>query len=495
MHYSSEDGKHKPGGLKMTDQTTTPKSRGLEIADLPERKLPFWQMTGPGAVLVGLSIGAGEIIIWPRIVAEYGSTMVWAAVVGVFLQLWINFEVGRWTIVTGESVFAGFCRVWKGFAQVFIFLTIFSWVAPGWGKASGLALKALLVGPDGFGSGAFWTAVTFGAVALLLFGPKVVYQGVEKTVEALVIVVTVGLVVVAIAVGTAAHWAELGRGVVNVGYIDPGMNVKGLFIAMVFAGAGGTANLFYTFYLRDKHIGMGARIPSMLNPIRGKSEKIPTTGYVYDDANPENARRFRDWFRYVKVDQTLYFWVLNSVTMLLFIVGSLCVLHPQGIVPAEGTLIYDEAEVLAVVWGKAGRIIFLLVGVATLFSTQLALVDGCSRSLADIVYFNFPKAQKRDLSWWYMIIAGLWIVVGVTLTWFMEQRNITELGFLFHTAYIGGFAMAIYTPLLLYMNQRYLPKSARPGPVCTFFMIVAALVYVGFAVACILWELGLLPGA
>ncbi|MBT3603889.1 MAG: hypothetical protein HN521_12550, partial [Candidatus Latescibacteria bacterium] len=58
--------------------------------DLPERKLGFWKMAGPGAILVGLSIGAGEIIVWPRVVAEYGASMVWAAVLGVFLQMWIN---------------------------------------------------------------------------------------------------------------------------------------------------------------------------------------------------------------------------------------------------------------------------------------------------------------------------------------------------------------------------------------------------------------------
>tara|TARA_B100000809_G_scaffold263396_1_gene316536 strand:- start:1249 stop:1482 length:234 start_codon:yes stop_codon:yes gene_type:complete len=68
---------------------------GFETADLPEKTLSFWKIAGLGAILVGLSIGAGEVIIWPRIVAEFGSSMVWAAVLGVFLQLWINFEVGR----------------------------------------------------------------------------------------------------------------------------------------------------------------------------------------------------------------------------------------------------------------------------------------------------------------------------------------------------------------------------------------------------------------
>lgn len=35
--------------------------------DLPKKTMPNWKMAGPGAILVGLSIGAGEIVIWPRI--------------------------------------------------------------------------------------------------------------------------------------------------------------------------------------------------------------------------------------------------------------------------------------------------------------------------------------------------------------------------------------------------------------------------------------------
>ncbi len=471
-------------------------------ADLPEKTKPNWKLMGPGAILVGLAIGAGEIIIWPRIVAEYGASMVWAAVLGVFLQMWINLEVGRWTIATGETVFTGFCRVWRGFAHVFILLTLFSWIAPGWGQASGLAVKALLtndpywhmepganggyVAIDFLGTKTFWTMVTFVGVTLVLFGPKLVYKSVERTIEALIIVVVVGLVVVAIAVGTAEAWTELGRGVVNVGYREPGMTVKALFIALVFAGAGGTANLFYTFYLRDKHIGMGARVPAMQNPLRGRAEKIPATGFRFGDTD-ENRRRFTAWWQFVKLDQIFFYWLLNTFTILLFIFGALAVLHPK--VLGKDTLIWDQVQILGEVWGRPGQIIFLLVGVATLFSTQLALIDGVGRSLADIVYTNFTGARKRDISWWYLVIVGCWIVFGCALTGVMEYWGVTNLGFLFNAAYIGGFAMAIYVPLMLYINLRYLPKSARPGAVCTTMMIVATLVYGGFAICCVYWEL------
>ena len=235
----------------------------LKTSDLPEKTLPFWKIAGPGAILVGLSIGAGEIVIWPRIAAEYGGSMVWAAMVGIFIQLWVNFEIARWTIATGETVYTGFSRVWRGFAPLFILLTLVSWLAPGWARASGLALKALLIGPEGWGSDTFWTVITFGAVTLILFGPKLIYNSVEKTIEVLVAIVTIGLIAVVIAIGSADTWKELGVGLVNIGYKDPRMSVKTLFIALVFAGAGGTANLFYTFYLRDKNIGMG-RTPSTI---------------------------------------------------------------------------------------------------------------------------------------------------------------------------------------------------------------------------------------
>lgn len=465
----------------------------LKTSDLPEKTLPFWKIAGPGAILVGLSIGAGEIVIWPRIAAEYGGSMVWAAVVGIFIQLWVNFEVARWTIATGETVYTGYSRVWRGFAPLFILLTLVSWIAPGWARASGLALKALLIGPGGWGSDTFWTVITFGAVTLILFGPKLIYNSVEKTIEVLVAIVTIGLIAVVIAIGSADTWKELGGGLLNIGYKDPGMSVKTLFIALVFAGAGGTANLFYTFYLRDKNIGMGGRLPQLQNPLRGRSETVPSTGFVVEDTE-ENRRRFSAWWNYVKKDQLLFFWALNTVTMMLFIFGALAVLHPKGIVPEKGTLIWDEAQVLAEVWGGPGRTIFLLVGVATLFSTQLALVDGVSRSVSDIVYTNFKGARKRTLSWWYMLIAGIWIIAGCLITFVMEQMGVSELGFLFNAAYMGGFAMALYVPLTLYINRRFLPKFARPGGICTTMMILASLVYVGFAVSSIIWEIGRLIG-
>ena len=176
-------------------------------ADLPSKNKGFWKLIGPGAILVGLSIGSGELIMWPVIVATFGAGMIWAAALGVFSQYWVNQELGRYTLATGESAYIGYSRTWKGFAVLFIVLNFANFILPGWAVASGGALKALTVGVDGWGDSAVWTWITFGLVALLLFGPKMIYRCVEKTEMILVGIVTLGLILVAIFVTTPQTWA------------------------------------------------------------------------------------------------------------------------------------------------------------------------------------------------------------------------------------------------------------------------------------------------
>ncbi len=461
----------------------------LETADLPERRAPFWRLTGPSAVLVGLAIGAGEIVIWPRIAAEYGASMVWGAVLGVFLQLWVNVEIGRWTIATGESAYSGFTRLWGGCAALFVFLNLAGYLLPGWARTSGGALRAAFFGPEHPSPDWLWTAITFALVALVLFGPRRIYRAVELTIGALLIVIVLGLLFIAARIATREHVLELLRGVARVGYVDPRIPVKDFFSALVFAGAGGTSNLYYAFYLRDKGIGMGARIPVLLNPFRGRAESASRSGYLFPET-PENVRRFRDWLGFVVRDSLLYFWFLNTLTILLFLLGALVVLRPLGIVPQPGRLIWDEAAVLAQTMGPAGRYLFLAVGVATLFSTQVALVDGLGRSLADILTTSFRFAARTPAPVWYARVVLFVILFGVGVTALMEYRGMTDLGFIFNAAYMGGFAMAIYTPLLLWLNLRRLPRAARPRPLNIALVGVAALVYLGFALFCAGDELG-----
>ena len=93
------------------DSSDAPGPAPFREADFPAKPAGFWNMLGPGAVLVGLAIGGGELIVWPILTARFGAAIVWAAMLGVLLQLAINVEVGRYTLATGESAYAGFARL------------------------------------------------------------------------------------------------------------------------------------------------------------------------------------------------------------------------------------------------------------------------------------------------------------------------------------------------------------------------------------------------
>ena len=56
---SGEDTEHKKGmALKQTKGVA-----GFEVSELPPKTRSFWQLVGPGAILVGLSIGSGEVCL------------------------------------------------------------------------------------------------------------------------------------------------------------------------------------------------------------------------------------------------------------------------------------------------------------------------------------------------------------------------------------------------------------------------------------------------
>ena len=367
------------------------------------------------------------------------------------------------------------------YALLFVgFVTLF---LPGWARISGAALKALLFGPDGPGPDWMWTGLTFVSVALVLFGPKVMYRAVERITIGLVVFMTLGLIFVAFQVGTLDAVGEMARGLVNFGHIelDDEFPFSRFFGAVVFAGAGGAGNLWYAFYLRDKGIGMGARMPTLTNPLRGGADTETPTGYTYPDTEP-NRRAFKDWLRWVVFDQTLYFWLLNSFTMFLFMFGALCVLRPLGLVPTEGRIIWDESLILGESLGSFGRYLYLVIGMAALFSTQLVAVDGGARVWAYIARSCFRFGRHVDQARLYLPFAVGFMLAGTASTWFFERYAVTGLGFIFNAALLGGFSMAMYVPLMLYLNLRYLPVSARPGPVCIAMMLVASGVYGSFAV-------------
>jgi hypothetical protein len=84
----------------------------LGSRDLPE-PLPFRKIIGASVIILATALGSEELILWPYIVTQVGIGILWLAVVGFTMQFFLNMEIERYTLATGETAVAGFTRFWK----------------------------------------------------------------------------------------------------------------------------------------------------------------------------------------------------------------------------------------------------------------------------------------------------------------------------------------------------------------------------------------------
>ena len=116
----------------------------MPYRDMPE-PLPLGKVLGPSVILAGLGVGSGEYIIWPYMASTVGLGFLWAAVLSVTVQYFLNMEIERYTLATGETAVAGFVRFWKPWGVLFCLFTILPNMWPGW-ATSGVTILTFLIG-------------------------------------------------------------------------------------------------------------------------------------------------------------------------------------------------------------------------------------------------------------------------------------------------------------------------------------------------------------
>ena len=202
-------------------------------------------------------MGSGEYILWPYITTNVGLGFLWAAVVGVTVQYFLNMEIERYTLATGETAVAGFARFWKPWGILFCVFAIVPNMWPGWGTA-GATIFTYLVG----GNPNVIAIILLLSIGVALTASPVVYQTLEKAEFFKVGLTIVFLIIAIFAAIKASAWADLPDAVSGFGKIPSDeVAIATILAGLVFAGAGGANNLVQSNWIRDKGFGMGAYVP------------------------------------------------------------------------------------------------------------------------------------------------------------------------------------------------------------------------------------------
>ena len=467
----------------------------LTYRDMPE-SVPLRRMVGPSIILAGLALGSGEFILWPYITYRAGFIFFWACLLGVTTQYFINMEIARWTLATGESAITAFCRLSRHWGWVFLLLNIIPWMLPGWAKGAA-QLTSWLIWPQHAGEidSPYVTELAIGGLficGIVLTAGPVVYETVEKVQMFLVGLILIAVVVLATQLVRGDAVVAMVQGSVSVGSLPERNEVitwAFLLGALAFAGAGGSLNLGQSNYVKDKGYGMGRHIGRITSPITGQEEALSEIGYHFP-AGGENQRRWRAWWRTASVEHFLSFFLTCVVCLaLLSLIAYSIYYTPEGQLRAGAGeygddlgFIWGEAQAIRDALGPAARYLFLVMGVAILLTTEFGVLDATSRISSDIVKVNWLRESQwiSEGRLYYIFLWGTILLGTAILLWGGDAAEVLPLFKL--SAAMNGGVMFLYCALLLYVNRSRLPRGVRLSGWRVATIVWAVLFFGFFAV-------------
>jgi len=439
---------------------------GFRVLDLP-RVPKLSHVVGPSAILLGASLGSGETLFWPLLVATSGWGIYWLFVVGVLTQFFINTEIQRWTVATGESVFRAFERVGWWWPLAFLVGGFVSLGWPGWAASAarigsiGLGIEADAVGLGGVEL-ATWRVAGIGLLALIWLSYQVtpvMYNVVERVQLLLVSLSVVVAVVLFLVTGSAGELAAVPGAVAGGVTLPVESDVALVLGGIAFAGAGGYLNLSQSLWVREKGYGMGRYQGRVKNPIVGdEPEPVQRDGFTFP-ATAANLRRWRGWWRLVQLEHLLTFVLGLAVTGTMLM--ALAAAHAPGTTD-DAVVMWTENVVPQL--GALPSVLLFVALFAALLTTEYGIVESVVRNSADVVYELHGRQAGWSLPrifWTVLTVFVLWgiAILALPLPYSLER----PFGLLVAGATFSGLLMWPYTALLTVVNTTRLPEHTQPG--------------------------------
>jgi hypothetical protein len=434
-------------------------------AELPPPPLSTIRIVGPGVVAAGVGLASGEFILYPYIASQVGLAFVWAAAIGLATQFFINMEIERYTLATGETVLTGFSRLGRHLGLVFAFLAVLSNLWPGWVTTAATLVTYLL------GGSVRWISIgMLVAIGLILTLSPVVYRALEGLQMVKVVMVGLLIVVAALFAIPETMWVRTPALVADADLPVASLGWPLLLGALAYAGAGGAQNLCQSNYIRDKGFGMGVHAPRIVSPLTGEPVADVGTGWRFE-TNEEAMRRWRAWWRMINIEQLSTFVAISFITIAFMSLLAFATLSGRDDLPRDISFLAIEGVALSDRVGLWFGRLFWAVGAFSLFAAALGIVDFTARLTADVLRTSYWRGRSESVIYaglvWALVLIGIGIIGSG-----MDQPLIL----LVIAGCIAAFMMFLYSGLLIVLNRRLLAPPLRPA---------------GYRIAALIWAVGL----
>ncbi|GAB4138197.1 MAG: Nramp family divalent metal transporter [Planctomycetaceae bacterium] len=115
QHFMSETPNDPNQQPHLDEHDTLPPSMDPAVADgtiePPRDLMGILKRLGPGLIIAGSIVGSGELIATTKTGAQAGITLLWLIIIGCLIKVFVQIELGRYTIGHGETTLAALDQV------------------------------------------------------------------------------------------------------------------------------------------------------------------------------------------------------------------------------------------------------------------------------------------------------------------------------------------------------------------------------------------------
>ena len=418
----------------------------------PRTLLRALRRLGPGLVLAASIVGSGELIATTTLGAQAGYVLLWMILLSCAIKPVVQAELGRFTVVSGETGLEALNRmpgpragvswlVWMWAAVVFLSLLQLGGMFGGVSQVMHLLVPVIPVSA--------WVMAFAALTLVLLLGGG--YERVERLAfvkVGLFTLITVLAAVVLTRMPQYFSWTEALSG------LRPGLPAHGLATAVAvfgITGVGATELVMYPYWCIEK----------------GYAQYV---GKRDDSAGWQD--RARGWIRVMHIDIGLSMVIYTVATVAFYLLGA-GILFRMGKVPAAGDMIPTLSNLYTQTLGPWSLWLFYAGAVVTLYGTIFAANAAHSRMLADMgrllgLFSREDHARRVVLRRRFLVF----LTVVPALMYFAFESPVKMV-------VAGGLAQSALLPALgfatIYLHHRCLPRNVSPGRIVSVGLWVATL--------------------
>ena len=415
-------------------------------------------------MIAGSIVGSGELIATTKTGAQAGLTLLWLILIGCVIKVFVQIELGRYTISSGNTCLEGLNLVpgprlrvnwilWYWVVMSLVGLGQVGGIVGGVGQSLALALpltgdfQNALAGTEEVYTwdDKYWSmAVTLVTIAMLVRSRYGFVQTVATALVASFTFLTLGNV---ISLQFTQAWSVSGDEVLRGLSFSLPTHDKALMTALAafgIIGVGADELITYPYWCLEKGY---ARFTGPRS------------------ADPTWALRARGWMRVMTYDACLSMVIYTVATLAFYILGA-AVLHrlPEGSGDPEGMrMVYIIAKAYEPVFDVYAKYLFLVGAFAVLYSTFFVGTAGMARVTTDAftIFGLLRRGDRRQHDLSVSVMCAVLPIVSLCI--YMTGSDPVAL--VLTSGMMQSFMLPMLGAAALYFRYRRSDPRLKPRPV------------------------------